>query len=283
MRSTHVFGFVFAFALALAALVPASALAQTSCSWFGSVWNSAQCGTGMLTVNVLVNNRYDSARVPGDFAFSVAGNNPSPASFLGSQSGTVVALGAGPYRVSASGNMFGYEPSYSTGCDNTIAGGQSSLCVITMNATYGPTAPVPYSGPYPYSQPLLCHANTQQVPLGATALFTATGGVGTYNWITADRSFVNIGPRLSTAFTTSGLQTVTVSSGGQSAACVITVLPVYAPNAPVSVQPAFYPAFPNTGFMPGGAAGASLAALMLLAASWLLYPYVRKAAIAVTR
>ena len=54
-----------------------------------------------LTVIKRVINDNGGAAVASDFEITVSGNMPSPATFSGDASGTDVALGAGPFEVSA--------------------------------------------------------------------------------------------------------------------------------------------------------------------------------------
>src|ERR1700733_659118 len=125
--------------LAVGILVPSLAFAQTP-------------GTGVVDVYVQVinpsctdynynnqpyNNSYDycgQTVSPSNFTVTVSGQSPSITNFQGSQSGTIVSLNSGSYNVYVSGNQNGYTPTYSTGCNDTIGGGQSQTCVITMSA-----------------------------------------------------------------------------------------------------------------------------------------------------
>jgi uncharacterized repeat protein (TIGR01451 family)/LPXTG-motif cell wall-anchored protein len=65
-----------------------------------------------------------------DFTMHVAGNDPSPASFPGSETGTTVALNAGEYSVSETGAN-GYQSSFSQDCFGSISVGQTKTCTIT--------------------------------------------------------------------------------------------------------------------------------------------------------
>src|SRR5574337_1024933 len=155
--------------LAIALSASAPAVAQTvSC---GYPYNSTTCGTGTLQVYVQVLNPYGTPYTPGGFTVSVAGQNPSPASFPGSVTGTVVSLGAGSYSVSLSGDTYGYTPQYSQGCSGSIANGQSALCVVTVSTG---SASYPYPTPYPYpytSMNLVCSPAFQQVAAGQPVTF----------------------------------------------------------------------------------------------------------------
>jgi hypothetical protein len=71
-----------------------------------------------LKVIVRVDNTGGGTAVPNDFHIFVYGNNPSPASFDGSESGTIVTLGVGNYSVetSHSSNGITYGVIYSGDC-----------------------------------------------------------------------------------------------------------------------------------------------------------------------
>ena len=273
--------------LGLALLVPAFALAQTS-------------APGILNVYLQVINQSGQSYTPGNFTVSVAGNNPSLLSFIGSQSGTIVSLSPGAFVVTVP-NAGGYTADYSVGCNNTIAAGQSHTCVITMRMSSAYNYSTLY--PYPYtSQPALtCRTDTPTVGLGQTARFTAVGGIGgTYNWAIPTQNYPNVGPVLTVSFQNSGSQVVSVTNGPQTAHCNITVTTSYYPQPTNTVYPGYsypvtpaynqtypyqapyqtqtyYPRLPNTGFAPSNGAEAAFAVVLLMGAAIAVYPYARKA------
>ena len=80
---------------------------------------------------------------------TVTGNNPSPASFPGSESpGTTVSLLAGPYSVSESGPT-AYAPSLSADCSGTIGLGETKTCTITNDDIATCVIGYPYSSSNP--------------------------------------------------------------------------------------------------------------------------------------
>lgn len=274
--------------LAAAALVivPLFAIAQTP-------------STGLLTVHVQVINQSGMSYTPSNFTVNVTGQNPTPSTFQGSQSGTVVSLGAGAFKATLTGNLYGFTPSYSIGCDNTIAAGGTHSCIITLSGynTYPYPSYPSYSYPYPIQpQPLTCVSAYQTVPIGQTATFRAQGGVGgTYNWFANGRTYANVGPTFNTIIESTGQHLVTVTNGAQTATCSVTVTassisyypnypvyPGYQPTYPTYTQPTYsatyysYPRYPNTGFEPQSAMGVAFAAVLLIAAAIALTPYVRK-------
>lgn len=232
---------IISVALALGLIVPAFALAQTST-------------TGLLTVYVMVLNQtgYSAFQqyAPGNFNVSVSGNTASVSSFQGSQSGTPVQLYPGSYNVTVT-SLGGYTPSYSTGCNNTIAAGQTQTCVVTMTPTYGYNYGYPYNtNNYNYSPfynllpPLSCHANVPSVAVGQPVTFTAVGGVGgTYNWVapyTQTLNYPNAGTQITVAFQTTGQESVQVTNASQTATCSVLVTQGYYPYGNYT-----YPTYPN--------------------------------------
>lgn len=242
-----------------------------------------------LSVSVNVNNTYNGGLIAGSVQLSVSGTNPSPAVFNGSISGTVVALGPGSFTVNAP-QIAGYTSSLSGSCSGTIASGDLRSCTVTYsNSNYNP---------YGYTGGLVCVPPNQNAALGATVSFQAYGGTGTYTWKTADRTYPNIGPVLTTSLQTGGPQSVVVTSGAQNAICTVNVSGIYAYSAPTYTQGGAYtysaptypvqgqggvsvysgptysrggyvlaastgPGYPNTGFEPIDWAGLVLAVLAL--------------------
>lgn len=281
--------------VALALIVPSVTLAQST--------------TGTLTVYVQVNNQYGSAYTPGSFAVSVSGVNPSPSTFQGSINGTLVSLNPGSFSVSVA-EQYGFTASYSTGCNNTIAAGQSHTCIVTMSGGYYNGYPFTTTYPYNYNwnnwytPALSCHTDTPRVGLGQTARFVAQGGVGgTYNWYADSNNFPNAGPVLTTTFNSTGSKLVKVTNAAQTATCAIEVVngyvapypnssftyptyynqgyntyPVYGSTYPtVTYQASVYPRLPNTGFEPVSSAQMAFAVVLLMGVAIASYPYARKA------
>jgi hypothetical protein len=83
-----------------------------------------------LTVIKRVVNRYGGTATAGSFTMFVDGDSPSPASFPGSETGTVVTLNAGSFSVRES-SVSGYAQYSAVGCSGTLAPGESRTCTIT--------------------------------------------------------------------------------------------------------------------------------------------------------
>ncbi len=89
---------------------------------------------------------------------------------------------------------------------------------------------------------LACYPATQNVVLGQTATLSATGGNGAYVWSSPDLTIANPnGTGFSANYSSIGLKTLTVMSGGLVTTCAINVLSNAVVTVPVT------PGLPNTG------------------------------------
>ena len=113
----------------------------------------------------------------------------------------------------ASGSQFAVSyPNPGTYTITVTSAGESTSCNMTVvaAATTGTLA---------------CSPATQNVTLGQTASFSATGGNGSYTWSSPDLSITNAsGSGFSANYASTGLKTMTVSSNGATASCVTNVL-----------------------------------------------------------
>ncbi len=101
-----------------------------------------------LTVIKHVVNDDGGTATAGSFTLSVTGGTPSPASFAGSESGTVVTLKAGSYSVSEAAKT-GYASSLSADCSGSIAVGETKTCTVTNNDVVVPSQQPPPATPPP--------------------------------------------------------------------------------------------------------------------------------------
>ncbi len=105
--------------------------------------------------------------------------------------------------------------------------GQSAICNMTVVAAA--------------SGALACSPATQNVTLGQTATFAATGGTGAYVWSSPDLVITNpTGTGFSASYASAGFKTVTVTSGGVTDTCTVNVIGTTTP-------PPTTPGLPNTG------------------------------------
>src|SRR5207244_6360457 len=78
--------------------------------------------------------------------WTVRGTSPSPASFPGSEAGTVVALEPGPYAVNEAAAS-GYTTTKSETCSGSLIHyGDTATCTVTNNDIPSPPPPPPPAG-----------------------------------------------------------------------------------------------------------------------------------------
>jgi hypothetical protein len=112
---------------------------------------------------VVIKQVVGGTKSASDFAITVIGENPTPATFEGSESGTYVALDEGAYSVTET-PVAGYTPSYSVDCSGTIKVEEpTKTCTITNTYSEGQGT-------------IIVEKNT--VGGDDTFMFTATGGHG---------------------------------------------------------------------------------------------------------
>ncbi len=125
-----------------------------------------------------------------------------------------------------------FTANFSTAGIHTVtvtSGNESATCGVNVQpaAATGGTSPT------------LCSPVTQTATAGQQVTFSATGGNGSYVWSSSDLTISNpTGAGFRANYTSAGIHTITVTSGGTSSSCSVTVLPVSTPG------------FPNTGFAP---------------------------------
>jgi hypothetical protein len=85
---------------------------------------------GSLIVTKKVNNEGGGNSQPSDFTINVHGNNPSPSSFPGNSSGTIVKLDMGMYSVTESGPS-DYNSTSSMDCSGAVMSIETLKCNLT--------------------------------------------------------------------------------------------------------------------------------------------------------
>lgn len=144
--------------------------------------------------------------------------------------GTYVWSGTNLTIANATGAQF--TASYPVAGTYTISvtsGGQTANCQMVVTASSGTLA---------------CAPVTQNVFLGQNAVFTATGGNGSYLWSSPSLTITtSTGSQFTANFASTGTHTATVTSNGQTATCTANV---------VLSSSGGTPGLPNTGG--GGAA-----------------------------
>ena len=131
----------------------------------------------------------------------------------------------------ATGNQFAVSYSSSGVYPITVSSaGMTATCNVSVSPSTVST------------NALNCFPATQNVALGQTANVSATGGDGTYVWSSPDLSIANPnGSGFSASYASTGVKTLTVTSGGLVTTCSVNVLA----NGTVIIPAT--PGLPNTG------------------------------------
>lgn len=220
--------------------------------------NSAGGGSARLIVFTTVINNGGGNLGPRDFTIVVTGNSASPASSRGASGGTTVFLNPGSYSADIL-SATNYTRSRSSDCSGSISTGEVRNCSITLDDTGAVLGT--------FTSPLTCTPSRQAAALGQTISFNATGGSGTFNWATANRVYLNTGPRLNVIQEVAGTYTVIVTSGHESALCIVDTLATTGGGAVKGISTG--PGLPNTG--EGGNLALTLLALALLGGAAALF------------
>ena len=256
MKTKAFFGLVLGVALA----VPVFALAQAQTVNYPSLFVSIQTAggssippsQGIVTVNAQGASLSGAPSGNSSLAYTTSFNNDV----------RTVTLLPSSYSVTLS-PVTNYTYSYSSGCSGSLTYGDNATCTVTASQ-YGAA-----NG----TGALVCTPAYQTAALGPTVVLTAIGGNGTYTWTAPGQSYPNpnSGNAVNVIFSAPGPQTVTVVSGGQTAACTVDVVGNGYWNG------YSYPSLPNTGFAPVSVWQYGLAAVLLFAFGYLAYPYARNA------
>lgn len=116
------------------------------------------------------------------------------------------------YGNPASGTGTNFSTSYSTAGQKTVtvsSGSETASCLVTVNN--------------PPVTELSCAPQTQTINVGDIAVFSATGGNGNYNWTSPGAPSTGVGSNFSSAFSSAGVKTVSVTDGTQTKQCSVTV------------------------------------------------------------
>ena len=112
----------------------------------------------------------------------------------------------------ASGTGTNFSTSYSTAGQKTVtvsSGSETVGCSVTVNN--------------PPVTELSCAPQTQTINVGDIAVFSAQGGNGNYNWTSPGAPSTGVGVNFSSAFSSAGVKTVSVTDGAQTKQCSVTV------------------------------------------------------------
>ena len=107
-----------------------------------TITNTLKAAPKLTVIKHVVNND-GGTKTAGDFTLTVSGTSPSPASFPGSEAGTVVTLQPGPYAVNEAA-VDGYATSKAATCAGSLAHfGDTASCTVTNDDVAAPPPPPP--------------------------------------------------------------------------------------------------------------------------------------------
>jgi uncharacterized repeat protein (TIGR01451 family) len=202
-----------------------------------TITNRLKAAPKLTVIKHVVNDNGGTAAASA-FTIAVSGSSPSPASFPGSEAGTVVTLQPGPYAVNEAA-VAGYAQSKSAGCSGTLVHfGDTATCTVTNDDI---AAPPPPSGP-----PLINLAITKvdtpdPVTVGALLTYTLTvtnkKGDTANNVVVSDSlpSEVTLVSVASTKGTCSGSTAITCNIGTVAFNELVTITIVVRPNSPGTI------------------------------------------------
>lgn len=179
---------------------------------------------------------------------------------------TTVEAGSGgsvtSFNTTAGTYSVKWDPSLDVHCgryqfDVNLGGGQGVGKVFNYGVACGAATTQPPATSPPLV-PLVCAPVSQTVIVGQSAAITATGGTGSFAWTAPGGTPGSAtGSPFSVSYATPGFKTVTVASGGNQAACVVTVTAPATSNPPASpvCSPATQSVTSGTNAAVGGSGG----------------------------
>lgn len=204
--------------LSAAALIFVSVLTYTGTS-FAQVYSAPSCSTNASPIYANQNVVFTGAGGNGTYTWSADSSN-------------VITN-------SLNNQLTAYFPSSGTYTVRVMSNGQTGTCTVTVLPNSSSNV---VTNTFTSNNNLACSPSSQEVSVGQTASFSASGGNGSYFWSIPELSLSNSsGTGSYVTYSTPGTRTITVSSGGSSASCVVNVIG----SAVTPVVPG--PGLPNTG------------------------------------
>jgi uncharacterized repeat protein (TIGR01451 family) len=136
-----------------------------------TITNTLKAAPKVTVIKHVINND-GGTKSAGDFTLTASGSGASPASFPGSEAGTVVTLGQpGPYAINEAA-VSGYATAKSTGCSGTLAHyGDTATCTVTNDDVAPPPPP---TGPPLTDLKITKTDSPDPVSVGALLTYTLT-------------------------------------------------------------------------------------------------------------
>ena len=194
-----------------------------------------------LTVIKHVVNDNGGTKHAADFTLTVSGTSPSPASFPGSEAGTVVTLKPGPYAVNEAAAS-GYTTTKSETCSGSLIHyGDTATCTVTNNDIPSPPPPPPPAGVPEIDLAITKTDNPDPVSVGGLLTYTLTvtnkKGDTANNVVVTDAlpSGVTLVSVTTTKGSCSGTNPISCSIGSVAYNELVSILIVVRPNSPGTI------------------------------------------------
>jgi uncharacterized repeat protein (TIGR01451 family) len=202
-----------------------------------TITNTLKAAPKLTVIKHVINDNGGTSNA-GNFTITVSGSSPSPASFPGSEAGTVVTLQPGPYAVNEAA-VSGYAQSKSDACSGTLAHfGATATCTVTNNDI---AVPPPPTGPPLINLAITKSDSPDPVTVGALLTYTLTvtnkkgdtaNGVVVTDSLPSDVTLVSLA---STKGTCSGSNPITCNIGTVAFNELVTITIVVRPNSPGTI------------------------------------------------
>src|SRR5439155_6842014 len=194
-----------------------------------------------LTVIKHVVNDNGGTKHAADFTLTVSGTSPSPASFPGSEAGTVVTLKPGPYAVNEAAAS-GYTTTKSETCSGSLIHyGDTATCTVTNNDIPSPPPPPPPAGVPEIDLAITKTDNPDPVSVGGLLTYTLTvtnkKGDTANNVVVTDAlpSGVTLVSVTTTKGSCSGTNPISCSIGSVAYNELVSILVVVRPHSPGTI------------------------------------------------
>jgi uncharacterized repeat protein (TIGR01451 family) len=194
-----------------------------------------------LTVIKHVVNDNGGTKHAADFTLTVSGSSPSPASFAGSEAGTVVTLKPGPYAVNEAAPA-GYTTTKSESCSGSLIHyGDTATCTVTNNDIASPPPPSPPPGVPEIDLAITKTDSPDPVSVGGLLTYTLTvtnkKGDTANNVVVTDAlpSGVTLVSVTSSKGTCSGSNPISCAIGSVAYNELVTIMIVVRPSSPGTI------------------------------------------------
>jgi uncharacterized repeat protein (TIGR01451 family) len=138
-----------------------------------TITNTLKAAPKLTVIKHVVNDNGGTASA-GNFTLTVTGSSPSPASFAGSEAGTVVTLQPGPYAVNEAA-VSGYSTTKAATCAGSLIHfGDTATCTVTNDDIAAPPPPPPPAGVPEIDLAITKSDSPDPVSVGAFLTYTLT-------------------------------------------------------------------------------------------------------------